>query len=69
METTKIPDFETLEDDAVLAEVRRTKEKLSAEYGHDVHKLFEILREREKSSGHKTVSFEGEPRKSSDVKG
>jgi hypothetical protein len=64
MHKTKLPTFEELEDDATLAEVRRIKEKLSAEYGHDIRKMFEAAREREKTSGRNVVSFADEPRKS-----
>ncbi len=38
--------------DLVLQEIWRIKDKLSAERGHDVHRLFADLRKREKRSGH-----------------
>lgn len=38
--------------DLVLQEIWRIKDKLSAERGHDVHRLFADLRKREKTSGH-----------------
>ena len=49
-ETTAIPTRPT--GDVVLREVWRAKETLSAQYGHDLDKLFEETREREKRSGH-----------------
>lgn len=64
MEKTKIPTFEELEDDATLAEIRRIKEELSAQYGHDVRKMMEAARERQNASGRKVVSFARQPRKS-----
>jgi len=38
--------------DVVLQEVWRAKDTLSAQYGHDLDKLFEETRKREKLSGH-----------------
>ena len=38
--------------DLVLQEIWRIKDQLSAERGHDVHRLFEEIRKREKTSGH-----------------
>ena len=38
--------------DIVLQEVWRAKDTLSAQYGHDLDKLFEETRKREKLSGH-----------------
>jgi hypothetical protein len=38
--------------DLVLHEVWRAKDTLSAQYGHDLGKLFAETREREKTSGH-----------------
>ena len=43
-------------DDLVLKEVWRAKDTLSAEYGHDLNKLFAETRKREKLSGHPLVS-------------
>ena len=42
--------------DLVLQEVWRAKDTLSAQYGHDLDKLFAETREREKLSGHPLVS-------------
>jgi hypothetical protein len=46
--------------DLVLQEVWRIKDELSASYGHDVHRLFEDLRKREKLSGHPVVNLQDE---------
>ena len=41
--------------DLVLQEVWRAKDTLSAQYGHDLDKLFAETRRREKLSGHPLV--------------
>ena len=41
--------------DVVLEEIWRIKDTLSASYGHDVNRLFEETRKREKLSGHALV--------------
>lgn len=41
--------------DVVLQEMWRIKDALSASYGHDVKRLFEEIRKREKLSGHPLV--------------
>lgn len=41
--------------DLVLQEIWRIKDTLSASYGHDVKRLFEETRKREKLSGHPLV--------------
>ena len=43
--------------DIVLQEVWRAKDTLSAEYGHDLDKLFEETRKREKLSGHPVANL------------
>ena len=45
------------EGDVVLREVWRAKDALSAAYGHDLDRLFEETRAREKHSGHEIVSL------------
>ena len=42
--------------DLVLQEVWRAKNTLSAQYGHDLDKLFAETHEREKLSGHPLVN-------------
>jgi hypothetical protein len=42
--------------DLVLQEVWRAKDTLSAQYGHDLDKLFSETRKREKLSGHPLVN-------------
>ena len=44
--------------DSVLEEVWRIKDKLSAAYNHDVHRLFAEARKREKVSGHRIVNLQ-----------
>jgi len=51
MKATKEPPA-TSGGDLVLQEIWRTKDKLSAARGHNVHRLFADLRKREKLSGH-----------------
>ncbi len=63
MKTTKeLP--ATSGGDLVLQEIWRTKDKLSAARGHDVHRLFADLRKREKHSGHPLVNPPPKRRKS-----
>ncbi len=49
--------------DLVLQEVWRAKDTLSAQYGHDLDKLFAETRQREKLSGHPPVSLQAKRRK------
>jgi hypothetical protein len=51
---TDIPSTST-KGDVVLQEVWRAKDALSAQYGHDLDKLFAETRKREKLSGHPLV--------------
>jgi hypothetical protein len=44
--------------DPILEEVWRAKDALSASYGHDPKRLFEITREHEKQSGHRLIGPE-----------
>ena len=44
--------------DAVLDEIWRSKDELSAACGHDMRRLFAEARERQKHSGHRVVSFQ-----------
>ena len=44
--------------DLVLREVWRSKDSLSASYGHDLDKLFAETRKREKRSGHRIVNLQ-----------
>jgi hypothetical protein len=45
------------EGDLVLQEIWRIKDELSAARGHDIHRLFEDARKREKTLGHPVASF------------
>jgi hypothetical protein len=60
MKTSKMTDYHTPKagGDLVLQEVWRAKDSLSAEYGHDLDKLFAQIRKREKRSGHPVVNFQ-----------
>jgi hypothetical protein len=44
-----------MKDENPIAEVWRIRDELSAEYGHDVHRLFAALREEEKKYGDRLV--------------
>ncbi len=52
--------------DPIVEEVRRIRQEHSAQYGHDIHRICEALRKKEKESGRKLVNFG--PRKLSDQK-
>jgi hypothetical protein len=43
--------------DLVLEEIWRIKDSLSKAYGHDVDRLFEEARQRQKHSGHVVVNL------------
>lgn len=49
--------------DLVLQEIWRIKDALSASYGHDVDRLFDESRERQKRSGHPVVNLQTKHRK------
>ena len=49
--------------DAVLQEIWRINDELSAARGHDVHRLFAEARERQKHSGHPVVNLQTKRRK------
>ncbi|MBI4663272.1 MAG: hypothetical protein HY735_31100 [Verrucomicrobia bacterium] len=51
----KLPLDRTTAGDAVLQEIGRIKDTLSATYGHDVKRLFAETRKREKLPGHPLV--------------
>ena len=55
--TTDITDA-TATGDLVLREVWRAKDALSAQYGHDLDKLFAETSRREKLSGHPLASLQ-----------
>jgi hypothetical protein len=44
--------------DVVLREIWRIKDALSVSYGHDVDRLFDESRERQKRSGHPVVNLQ-----------
>jgi hypothetical protein len=43
-------------EDPIVADVHRTREKLAAEYGFDVHAIFTDLRNRQAALGGRLVS-------------
>ena len=55
--TTEHPPAKTT-GDLVLLEVWRAKDTLSAAYGHDLDKLFDETRKREKLPGHPLVNLQ-----------
>jgi hypothetical protein len=44
-------DYDKPDDDPVVAEVRRIREEIFAEYNHDLRAMFEDMRRREATSG------------------
>jgi len=54
--------------DPVLEEIWRIKDELSASYGHDVHRLFDEARKREKLSGRCVVNLQARRKKSANGK-
>lgn len=44
-----------MKDENPIEEVWRIRDEISAEYGHDVHRLFAALREQEKKHGDRLV--------------
>lgn len=45
-------------EDDVIAEVRRVKDEIAAQYAYDVRALARAMRERQGKDGRKVVSFE-----------
>lgn len=62
MKTTNEPPA-TSGGDLVLQEIWRIKDELSAARGHDVHRLFADMRQREKTSGHPLANLPIQRRK------
>lgn len=60
--TTEIQPAKTT-GDLVLQEVWRAKDTLSAQYGHDLDKLFTETSKREKLSGHPLANLQTKRRK------
>ncbi len=44
-------------EDPIVKEVRKVREEHSARFGHDLQKIYRELKDREKSSGRKYVSY------------
>ena len=44
-------------EDPIVAEVRATKEKLAAKYGHDVVSMLKDARKKQSSSGRRVLSL------------
>lgn len=49
--------MERVPPDPIIAEVHAVRDALAAEAGHDVGRLFRMIREREERSGHSYVQF------------
>ena len=47
-----------MKSDPVIDELHRVKDEIAKEFNYDIHALFESLREEEKTSDRKYVSFE-----------
>lgn len=62
MKATKKPPLR-YGSDPLLREIWRIKDELSASYGHDVHRLFEEARKRQKLSGHPIANLQVKRRK------
>jgi len=48
---------ESFAADAVLREIWRIRDEMSASYDYDIGKLFASLRERERKSGHRVIDL------------
>lgn len=48
-------------EDPIVKEVRRVREEHSARFGHDLERIYRELKEREKASGRRYVSFPPRP--------
>lgn len=44
-------------EDPIVKEVRRIREEHSARFGHDLQRIYRELKEREKASGRRYVSY------------
>jgi len=44
-------------EDDVIAGVRKTKERIAAEFGYDVHALARALREKQRKDGRRVVNL------------
>jgi hypothetical protein len=47
--------------DPVVEETRKARAEAFAQFENDIHGFFEYLRQRERASGERTVSFENVP--------
>ena len=43
-------------DDPIVEEIRRYRKEHAAKYGNDIHRIFEALREKERTSGRTYVN-------------
>ena len=62
-ETTKEQQLPDETGDLVLQEIWRAKDTLSAEYGHDLDRLFAETRKRQELSGHPIANLQVKRRK------
>jgi hypothetical protein len=49
-------DYDKEDEDPIVAEVRRAREEIFAEYGYDLRAMFEAFQQREATSGHTYAS-------------
>jgi len=47
--------------DAIVEEIRANREEHARQYNYDIRAIFNALKEEEKKSGRKTVSFQPKP--------
>ena len=57
MRDEKVDPIQSCQGDLVLRGIWQAKDTLSAAYGHDLDRLFEETRAREKQSGRKVVNL------------
>ena len=48
-------------DDPIVEEIRRIREEHSASFGHDLKRIYEDLKERQRKSGRDYVSYPPRP--------
>jgi hypothetical protein len=54
-------DYDKIDDDPIVAEVRRAREALAAEYGFDLRAIFEAFQQREATSNRTYANLQPRP--------
>lgn len=54
-----------MQDDPVVAEIRRIREELAARFNYDIHAIFEYARQRDAADNRKVIRLP--PRRPADV--